>query len=206
VERLIAYVDGFNLYFGLREAGWQRFLWLDIELLVRNLLKSHQGLVRVNYFTARVSATPSDPDKPHRQNTYLEALQTHTGVIPHYGHYLDKERTCFRCSNKWMDHEEKGTDVNIAVQMVLDAFRDEFDTAMLISADSDLAGPVQAIRREWPRKRIVAAFPPQRCSAELQRQASAFFHINRAKISASQLPDPVVKPDGYRLWRPSTWH
>ncbi len=45
MERLIAYVDGFNLYFGMRETGWQRFYWLDIELLVRNLLKPYQKLI-----------------------------------------------------------------------------------------------------------------------------------------------------------------
>jgi uncharacterized LabA/DUF88 family protein len=205
VERLIAYVDGFNLYFGLREAGWQRFLWLDIEQLFQSLLKSGQTLVRVNYFTARVSGTPSDPDKPHRQNTYLEALQAHTGVVIRCGHYLEKERTCLRCSNRWADHEEKGTDVNIAVQMLLDAFRDELDTALLISADSDLAGPVEAIQVEWPRKRVVVAFPPNRYSVQLEKRANASFHISRAKISGSQLPDPVVKADGYRLHRPLTW-
>jgi len=205
VQRLVAYIDGFNLYFGLRQAGWQRFLWLDIEGLIRALLKPHQELARVNYFTARVSGTPSDPDKPHRQNTYLEALQAHSDIVIHYGHYLNKERTCFKCSNRWTDHEEKGTDVNIAVQMLLDAMRGEFDTALLVSADSDLAGPVQVVRREWPQKQVVVAFPPKRYSAELQRRASGFLHINRARIAASQLPDPVLKADGYELRKPITW-
>ncbi len=205
MERLIAYVDGFNLYFGLREAGWQRYLWLDVEQLVRSYLKSRQLLVKVNYFTARVSGTPSDPDKPRRQNTYLEALQVRTKVAIHYGHYLAKERKCFNCSNRWTDHEEKGTDVNIAVQMLLDAMHDEFDTALLLSADSDLAGPVQAIQREWSQKRVVVAFPPKRYSAELQRRAAAHFHVSRARVASIQLPDPVVKPDGHRLRRPQTW-
>ena len=36
VERVIAYVDGFNLYFGLKSKGWQRYYWLDVPALVGN--------------------------------------------------------------------------------------------------------------------------------------------------------------------------
>lgn len=204
MERVTAYVDGFNLYFGLREAG-RRFLWLDVEQLVRDLLLPQQELARVNYFTARVSGTTSDPDKPKRQNTYLEAIEVHTNVVIHYGHYLARMRTCLNCASKWTEHEEKGTDVNIAVQMLLDAFRDEFDTALLVSADGDLAGPITAIRSVWPRKRVVVAFPPKRVSAKLKKKASAFYYIGQASVARSQLPDPVVKPDGYLLRKPLSW-
>ena len=27
--RVIAYIDGFNLYYGLKESDWRRYLWLD---------------------------------------------------------------------------------------------------------------------------------------------------------------------------------
>ncbi len=205
MERVVAYVDGFNLYFGLKEARWRRFYWLDVELLVRSLLKPHQDLVAVKYFTAHVSATPSEPDKANRQNTYLEALEAQTSVVLHYGHYLHKKRCCFNCGHQWLDHEEKGTDVNIAVEMLLDAFDDRFDSALLISADGDLASPIESIRRRFPRKRIVVAFPPKRHSTELEKLATASFTINRAKFSKSQLPQKVCKPDGTPLEKPATW-
>ena len=54
------------------------------------------------------------------------------------------------------------TDVNIAVQLLGDAQDKVFDTAIVISADSDLAGPVQAIRSRYPNKRAIIAFPPER--------------------------------------------
>jgi hypothetical protein len=56
-ERVAAYIDGFNLYFGIREEG-RRYLWLDLECLVQSLLKPHQQLVAVRYFTARVRNDP----------------------------------------------------------------------------------------------------------------------------------------------------
>ena len=35
VERRVAvYVDGFNLYYGLKSKGWRRFYWLDIRALL----------------------------------------------------------------------------------------------------------------------------------------------------------------------------
>ena len=49
-ERVIAYIDGFNLYFGIVSA-FKNVRWLNIELLVKNLLKPHQELIAVKYFT-----------------------------------------------------------------------------------------------------------------------------------------------------------
>ncbi|WP_460309439.1 NYN domain-containing protein, partial [Thermus brockianus] len=57
MERVIAYVDGFNLYFGLREAKLKRYYWLDVSLLAKNLLKPQQHLVATHYFTARIQDT-----------------------------------------------------------------------------------------------------------------------------------------------------
>ena len=89
-ERVIVYVDGFNLYFGLKEAGFLYCKWLDIKRLCIDLLKPNQTLAEVKYFTSRVS---NNPDKQKRQTTYLEALQT-TGVKVYYGHYQTTKAEC----------------------------------------------------------------------------------------------------------------
>ena len=52
-ERIAAYIDGFNLYFGIRKEG-RRHLWLDLEALMRSLLRPHQEFVALRYFTAYV--------------------------------------------------------------------------------------------------------------------------------------------------------
>ena len=54
------------------------------------------------------------------------------------------------------------TDVNIAVHLLEDAYDGVFDTALLISADGDLAAPVEAVRRRFPTKRIIVVAPPDR--------------------------------------------
>lgn len=205
MTRAAVYVDGLNLYHGLRDKGWRRYYWLDVRRLAERLLTGGQTLARVRYFTARVSAEPGDPDKPRRQNAYLEALATLPGLSIHYGYFMPKERRCPECGAVRRSYEEKMTDVNIAVEMLGDAADDAFDTAILVSADSDLVGPVRALR-ERHGKRVVAAFPPGRESRHLRREADAALTIGRAIIRRNQLPDRLRVADGRTLERPERWH
>ena len=145
--RVITYIDGFNLYFGLKASGSRRFYWLDIHQLSQRLLKPNQTLQAVKYFTSRISASTRDPGKDRRQSAYLEAIATLPLTSCYFGHYLEKDAQCPFCKRTWKRPEEKMTDVNIAVEMLTDAQQDLFDVAVLLSADSDLAGPVERIRK-----------------------------------------------------------
>lgn len=203
--RTIAYIDGFNLYFGLKSKGWRRYYWLDPRLLAKNLLKPGQQLVAVKYFTARISAQPGDPGKQRRQATWLEAIETLPDTRVFYGHYLPKTQNCFKCGASWTAHEEKMTDVHIAVELLRDAYENVFDTALLISADSDLAPPVSAVSDRFPAKRVVVVCPPDRQSKKLESVATAYFRLGRKTLHDSQLPDEYAKPDGFVLKRPGRW-
>ncbi len=96
-------------------------------------------------------------------------------------------------------------DVNIAVELLNDAADDAFDTALIVSADSDLTAPVEAVRQRYPRKRVVIACPPDRQSKRLESVAHAYFRIGRKKFHDSQFPYEVVKPGGFVLRRPPSW-
>jgi uncharacterized LabA/DUF88 family protein len=163
-QRVISYIDGFNLYFGLKSSGWDRYLWLNVRALSQNLLKRHQSLVRTKYFTSRVK-TPLA--KAQRQSDYLDALQTLPDFSVHFGKYQLNTQTCRQCGYRHDAPSEKMTDVNIAVELLEDAFLETFDTALLISADSDLVAPVEAVRKHFPNKRVVVACPPNRFSQHL---------------------------------------
>jgi uncharacterized LabA/DUF88 family protein len=97
------------------------------------------------------------------------------------------------------------TDVNIAVELMQDAFQDRFDTATLISADSDLVGPVVGVQKLFPEKRVVAACPPGRFSVNLCQAATAHFRIGRASIAKSLFPETVLTASGFALKRPASW-
>jgi uncharacterized LabA/DUF88 family protein len=204
-DRVMTYIDGFNLYYGLKEASFNRYYWLDMTKLSSQLLQAGQVLIETKYFTARING-PAGCPRRKRQTTFLDALSTLPGLRIFEGHYLGKPANCNSCGATWTIHEEKMTDVCIATELLMDAHADKFDTAIVISGDSDLVPPVNAIHSFFAAKRVIVAFPPKRHSVNLKNAAKASFQIGRAKIAASQMPDIVVKPNGFNLVRPLEWN
>lgn len=199
-EKVIVYVDGFNLYFGLLEAGLDYCKWLNIKKLASNLLKKNQELIEVKYFTSRIS---NDPDKQKRQSIYIEALES-VGIKVFYGNYQRNTTECRQCGNIWPTFYEKMTDVNIATQMMIDAFQDKYNMAMLISGDSDLVPPIKAIHDLF-NKRVFVAFPPKRHNYSVALVAKGSMTIGRKKIVNSLFEYEVVKKDGFILRKPGEW-
>ncbi|RZT29644.1 NYN domain-containing protein [Cupriavidus agavae] len=199
------YVDGFNLYFGLRSKGWRKYYWLDLCALASLLMKPDQQLDGVHYFTSRLRVTATNAGTVQRQALYLEALGTRPNLHTHLGHYLEKKKRCHECGARWVEYEEKMTDVNIAVQMMLDAVHDRFDTAILVSGDSDLTTPLKSLRSQYPDKRLIIAFPPGRHSCELKSAAHGNFTIGESNLRKSQLPMSVTRADNFVLERPIRW-
>lgn len=199
--RTAVYVDGFNLYFGMKEGNYSRFYWLNIHALATSLLEKGQQLVAVKYFTSRVTGPR---DKVRRQTTYLEAIQT-TQVVIFEGKFQAKPFSCNNCRSRWTVSEEKMTDVNIATEMLTDAFTDRFDRAVLVSGDSDLVPPIKVIRNTFEKKSVIVAFPPRRNAAELKTVSSGSLFINHQHLSKCQFPDEVSKSNGHILHRPDEW-
>lgn len=202
MERVLVYIDGFNLYFGMMEAGYDKSRWLNVAQLAQNLLKPTQEIVAVKYFTSRVS---NNPNKQKRQTIYLEALETR-GVEIIYGHYQSNSIECNRCGHIWMDQKEKMTDVNIATHLIVDAYQDRYDMAMLISGDSDLVPPIKAVHSLFKQKRVFVSFPPKRHNQTVAVAAKGSQTIGRKSLADSQLPATITKSDGYVLARPVEWN
>jgi uncharacterized LabA/DUF88 family protein len=171
-------------------------------MLAKNLLKPNQTLLLTKYFTARIAGPP---DKEKRQSTYIEALETLSRFQIFYGKYQLNPRQCPQCGFQDEVPNEKMTDVNIAVELLKDAYQDEFDIALLISADSDLVPPVKTVRQLFPNKRVVVASPPGRYSLGLVESAHTSFVISRRNIAKSLLPEEITKADGYILRCPHLW-
>ncbi len=213
-KRVIAYVDGFNLYYGLCESNYRRYLWINIRTLAQRLIRPDQELVCTKYFTARISgARPTDNpsyaakrnSRRERQSLYLDALGTVGDLKIIYGQYLDKAEDCRKCGATWNWAEEKMTDVNIATEMIFDAFANRYDVALLISGDSDLTPPIKAIKANLSSKRINVAMPPSRSSAHLIQVADGECMIGRGTLKKSQFPDEVQTKSGRVLKRPPEW-
>ena len=200
--RVIAYIDGWNLYYGIRAAKLCSSRWLDLGALSRRLLEPHQQLEMVRYFTSRARSDPAD--RKH-QSTYIDALEAIGGIEIEYGFFQPKSIECRQCSNSWPTYEEKKTDVNMSIKLLEDAYDDLYDVAIVISGDGDLAPPVAAVRHRFPAKRVIAAFPPKRKSRELAKHANTAISIYKKSIRNSRLVTPVTTKTGTLLHAPSGW-
>ncbi len=203
MHRVRAYIDGFNLYYGMHTAYGRQYLWLDVQALAHGVLKPGQQLDRVTYFTARLR---QQGDTFIRQTRYLEALSAYCTCLDIVeGRFQKKRKRCWACGAKWISYEEKETDVSIAISLVEDAARGAYDTALVVSGDSDLCPAVRAAKRLAPNSRIVAVFPPRRVSDPLSAAADGVYWLGRDKLALAQLPHKVTTAGGIVIERPAYW-
>lgn len=201
MQRVVAYIDGYNLYYGLRDMKMKRFYWLNVQRLAEQFLRPGQILSFTKYFTTVIK---KPEDRRLRQTEFLDALKTLADFQIFYGQFLSDTVTCHQCGHSYTTYHEKMTDVNISVELLKDAFEDRFDVAFLFSADSDLVGPIRAVQSLFEEKKILAIFPPGRSSFALKQNASGTLHIGHLELAKSLFPDEVVK-DGAVMRRPPAW-
>jgi uncharacterized LabA/DUF88 family protein len=172
--RTRVYVDGYNLFYACLKGSPHK--WLNVYELATNLLPKNK-IDKLRYFTAQVSARPHDPDQPQRQQTYLRALSTVPQLELHFGHFLTHEismpdAAAWKAGRyrpvRVMKTEEKGSDVNIATHLLIDAFDNTFDVAVIMSNDSDLKEPIRLVRSRFGKKIVLLGPKSSRISGALR--------------------------------------
>jgi len=200
-EQVIAYIDGFNLYFGLREKGWKQYYWVNPYLVCKYLLKAHQNIIEVKYFTSRIRG---DVEKISRQDTFIRAIKTESSVVVRYGKYGNRQYRCEDCKHEGLLPAEKMTDVRIACEIISDAYRNVFKTALLISGDRDLVPIAEFIKQRFQDKRFLVAFPPMRECPDFQGKAG-ILHITEDILKKSLFPNEIALPSGSKITKPRKW-
>ena len=201
------YVDGFNLYYGKMKNS--PYKWLNIRCLCETIFPKN-NICSIKYFTARVRGTPKDPDQPIRQAVYFRALKTINDLTLIYGHFLTNPKTMpISGTNpiKWVTvdkTEEKGSDVNLATHLLLDAFNNEYDAAILITNDSDLAEPVRVVRDQF-KKTVLLLNPFHRYSAKLAQYSDFKKRIMAHHLAGCQFP-PKLSDAGGEFYKPPEWN
>jgi hypothetical protein len=192
-------VDGFNLYHAINDLGEPCLKWLNLWSLSESLLRSGEQLVAVKYCSAFATWMPG-PFMRHRQ--YVKALEC-VNVLPIMGRFKSKPRRCAKCGAQWIGHEEKETDVNIAIHLIHDALTDQFDRAILISADSDLVPAVNLAANHDSTKEIFVAAPPGRFTHA--RDLKPKLEVTRGRIRKNLLAATLTYRDGTTVTRPSEY-
>ncbi len=137
---------------------------------------------------------------------YIEALDAYTSIEIIKGEYQDHDEECHNCHWTWIRGEEKMTDVAIAAAIIDDCYQGLVDDVVVVSGDRDLVPVFELVTHRFKGITVRVAFPPGRVSTHIQdMEGVKTIFINRTKLLNSQLPQDVVKADGYVLGRPGVW-
>lgn len=228
--RAIFYIDGFNFYY-LRTKQQPQFKWLNLKLLADQIVSTGTSVVAVKYYTASVSGK-IDPDAPRRQQALFSALSTLPEVNIFKGRFLYSEKWAGLVHPpqakpdgyiwntpppevvKVRKSEEKGSDVNLGVHLVRDAFIDAFDIAYVLTNDTDLVEPLRIVKEEIGKKVCIVApcRPVAKKGAVIPIPApsllavSSFVHyVDDKELLASQFPNSVYRPGKKPVIKPPSW-
>jgi 6-hydroxy-3-succinoylpyridine 3-monooxygenase len=206
-KRSIIYIDGFNFYYGaIKETDHQ---WLDLQKYF-TLLRQDDHIQRIHYFTATL--TGANPRA--NQEAYLRALATFPLISVTCSNHKNKKVTCrvaactFPGDRVFQTAEEKRTDVELALQMLDDAYQDHCDRFILVSGDSDLVPAVERVRGMG--KEVVVYVPARRddlrgAAVELRAAADRAKTLPLNLLRLSHLPDPVPDGLGGVIDKPNNW-
>ena len=201
-DRVAFFIDGFNLYHSLPICGeFRQYRWLDLRRLAE-CFYSPRRIEQIIYFTAYAIWSRS---KIKRHRTYIQA-QRNRGVAVEIGEFHKLRKRCRAvCKRTYWTHEEKQTDVNIAIKLLELAVKDEYDTAVLVTGDSDMVPSVKAVKRLYPDKQVHVLIPPSSRAKALMQACHTHRTIKKSHLANSQLPNPVRLSNGKDLTCPPAW-
>ncbi|MFH1652286.1 MAG: NYN domain-containing protein [Chloroflexota bacterium] len=134
-ERVMIFIDGSNLYHSLKKNFGRTDL--DIGKFCNKLLNKRQ-LIRIYYYNARVGQK-EEPERYKSQQAFFAGVN----AIPYTELRLGR-----LVYNNWPGTPpyEKGTDVQLATDMVTHGFRTNYDIAILVAGDNDYVSAIQAVK------------------------------------------------------------
>jgi uncharacterized LabA/DUF88 family protein len=212
MNRTVFLIDGFNLYHSVREASRDlrgaSTKWLDIASLCKSylyLIGNNAQVTGIHYFSALARhLEASNPDVTKRHQAFIRCLEA-TGITCQLNRFKAKTINCPYCRRDFLRHEEKETDVAISIKLIELFHRDECDTIVLLTGDTDIAPAVRTSLILFPDKEIWFAFPYKRTNHELKKLVNRSIKISKDHYTRYQLPSPFTLPDGTQITKPSRW-
>lgn len=187
------FIDGFNFYHALRRLDGAHLKWVNLRALMERLTSKSEDISNIYYFSAYANWLPG-PRRRHEQ--YVAAL-TAVDIDVIMGNFKKKDRFCNHCKRISVGHEEKETDVNIALCMLNEAYKDTYDRAYVVSRDSDLKPAIAMVRNQFPEKEIVVVAPPHfGHSTDLLSVANGKRKISKKQIEQCLFPKIVLDSGG----------
>lgn len=205
--RVSCFIDGFNLYHAISDidkpwkfsgSNWvskkQYLKWVNLRGLAEAFINnSTDNLEDVFYFTALAYWRTDDKN---RHLSYMSALK-HFNVTTILGNFKEKTKGCRKCGASWKDHEEKESDVNLALYVLNEAHKNSFDKALVITADSDIGPAINLVLDQFPNKVVEILVPPKRFNITKGLRHRVRAHrIKEKHLVDNLMPEKIIGGDG----------
>ena len=137
-DRIFIIIDGNNFYHRLKELGLKDLLSFNYGKFAQFLV-GNRNLVLSKYYIGAIreeSNNLKSRELMASQQKLLGKLQKENWEIG-FGHMLKNDAI----------YHEKGVDVLMAVDLLTGAYEDLYDTAILVSSDTDLIPAIEKVRK-----------------------------------------------------------
>jgi uncharacterized LabA/DUF88 family protein len=218
-ERIIVFIDGFNLYHALVKNFIPRYKWCDLRKLSTQFIdKETQEIKKIYFFSAYCAWNKS---KRERHKNYVKVLLEHRGVYTVLGKFRKVKKNfvdsmdVLKCvpyvikpflkKLEYQTFEEKETDVNMALKILEHAFLDDYDHAFILSGDSDLAGAIRTVKRHFPDKKFTNLLPQKSKGKILQKVCGNHRQITAEHFKEALLPEKIELKNGNIIKMPEEY-
>lgn len=149
-----------------------------------------------------------NPDQLTRQQVYLRALQTILNLRIIYGHFLTHEVMMPLAPPKSgyarvIKTEEKGSDVNLALHLLSDGYKNVYDAAVIISNDSDLLLPIKFVKTELGK--TIGILNPQKHPSRVLTATADFVKNIRPRVLANSQFRATLTDSRGTFTKPVSW-
>ena len=138
-KRVAVYIDGSNLYFKLRELKFSQLNKFNYRGLASWLARKRE-VISYRYYVGVVRAQANNAKgqelRKEQQRLFAHLTSPAQGFIVKQGYLMGSDGT----------YHEKGVDVKIATDLLVGAYDDIYDVAIILSSDTDLIPAIQKIK------------------------------------------------------------
>lgn len=162
-QKIAIYIDGSNLYFKLKNLKIPNISQFNYQGLCEHLADKRE-IISCNYYVGVIKAKSNDIKGQHMREGQLRLFNNlkEQNIILHKGYLMENDGV----------YHEKGVDVNIAVDLLVGAYENTYDAALLISSDTDLIPAIKKVKSLGKKLEYIGFMHSP--SRALQKQSSRY--------------------------------